>query len=113
MFLIFAVVIAVISMTVIDNSAPLEIEALRLSFFGKAWNIFILPGVLATLPISIIVFTAPLCLLGVSCAGLIDGGPIDHYLFFVMSILIGVLYGLALTYLVEKLTQWRKRNHRS
>ena len=99
------IAIALVSLLVIDNNSPLEITNLRLSWFGEAWNAFIAPGALILLwPVAGIFELV--CTLGGGCAGLLDGGPVDRYFFFVLSILIGLLYGfigLGLGRLVKKL----------
>jgi len=95
-FIVAATIIAVITMMVVDNNAPLHIEALRLSSFGKAWSTFVLPGALLFL-LSVGMIASLICSLGIgSCAGIMDGGPVDSYIFFFISILVGLLYAFIL-----------------
>lgn len=96
LFLISFFVIALISLLVIDSYSPLGLEFLRTSWFGKIWQVFILPGE--------IVFSFPLlwvyqgiCSLFGGCIGMLDGGPGEPYFFSAMSAAIGTLYAGILT----------------
>ncbi len=90
--LLASAAIAIVSLLVIDNNSPLEITSLRLSWFGDVWNAFITPGTFVLLWPLAAIFEL-LCRLKDGCAGLLDGGLIDTYFFFVLAILVGLLYG--------------------
>ncbi len=107
-FLISFLVITFVSLLVIDSYSPLEIEFLRASWFGKFWQVFILPGE--------IVFLWPLfwiyegvCSLMSGCVGILDGGPGEPYFFSAMSMAVGVLYAGVLVGCIYGIDRVRSR----
>lgn len=113
--LILALMIALISMTVIDNNAMFEIEALRNSWFGDIWMWFLSPGI-TILVLPCIFLFAPIGMVltwiipDLTMAGFIDGGPIDKYFFFFFSIVLGLVYSFVIVniYLLIKYKLLRK-----
>jgi len=95
-FFIFFLAITFLSLFVIDSYSPLEIEFLRASWFGKIWQVFILPGEIVFLWPFLWVYEGMCSCLG-GCIGMLDGGSGEPYFFSAMSIVVGVLYAGVLT----------------
>lgn len=100
--------ITFVSLLVIDPYSPLEIEFFRVSWFGKIWQMFILPGE--------IVFLWPLlwgyeniCSLIGGCVGILDRGPGEPYFFSAMSMAVGALYAGVLAGCIYGIDRVRSR----
>lgn len=95
-FLTIALIFAVITATVIDHASPLNIQSLRLSWFGESWNVLLTILGYPVFWISLFTFLpmgAILTLLpGYSWDGFLDGSALDPYFMMYASILFGVYY---------------------
>lgn len=102
-FIAVTIAVTLITMMMISNYSPLDIQEFRSSVFGGIWGFFIFPAMLLFIFPLMFIFGNIICnIVPNQCFGLIDGGPLDPYFFTTLSILIGVLYGL-LTFPVIKL----------
>jgi hypothetical protein len=109
-FLISFLVVTLVSLFIIDSHSPLEIEFLRVSWFGKILQGFILPGEIVFFWPFLLAYQG-ICSLLAGCPGMLDGGPGEPYFFSALSLAVGALYAgvlMGCMYVIDRVRSRRK-----
>lgn len=100
--IIFAILIALITLVVLEYYSPLFIWQLGYSWFGDIWRIFVTPGIkVLILPSSFLTQVVAWMVPGLTMAGFADDGPIDVYFYFILAMLLGTSYSILITIIIR------------